>query len=80
MDYIFGLALIVVCIGLMASILLQARGAGLSATFGGDSSVYRSRRGVEKRLYQFTIVLATLWAIVALLTFLASETRLATTT
>ena len=33
----------------MAAILLQARGAGLSATFGGDSSVYRSRRGIEKR-------------------------------
>jgi preprotein translocase subunit SecG len=79
-DSIFGLALIVVSVGLMASILLQARGAGLSATFGGDSSVYRSRRGVEKRLYQFTVVLATLWALVALINFLVTETRLAPTT
>ena len=47
-----------VSIALMASILLQARGAGLGATFGGDSSVYRSRRGIEKRLFQFTVVLA----------------------
>ena len=34
---------------------------GLGATFGGDSSVYRSRRGVEKRLFQFTVVLAVLF-------------------
>ena len=58
MPVIVGLAQLLVCIGLMAAILLQARGAGLGATFGGDSSVYRSRRGVEKRLFQFTIVLA----------------------
>ena len=41
----------------MVAILLQARGTGLSGTFGGDSAVYRSRRGIERRLWQFTIVL-----------------------
>ena len=46
---------------LMVAILLQARGSGLSATFGGDSSVYRSRRGIERRLWQFTILLAVLF-------------------
>jgi preprotein translocase subunit SecG len=48
---------------LMLSILMQARGSGLSATFGGDSSVYRSRRGVERRLWQFTILLAVLFCL-----------------
>jgi preprotein translocase subunit SecG len=48
---------------LMLAILFQARGTGLSATFGGDSSVYRSRRGVEKRLWQFTIVLMVLFCV-----------------
>jgi preprotein translocase subunit SecG len=48
---------------LMLAILLQARGSGLSATFGGDSSVYRSRRGIERRLWQFTIVLAVMFCI-----------------
>ena len=80
MDYLLGLAQIVVCVGVMASILLQARGAGLSAAFGGDSSVFRSRRGVEKRLYQFTIVLVVLWAIVSLLGFLNYHGVVATTT
>jgi preprotein translocase subunit SecG len=61
---LFGQAL--VSIALMASILLQARGAGLGATFGGDSTVYRSRRGIEKRLFQFTVVLTVLFVIFSL--------------
>ena len=59
----------IVSIALMASILLQSRGAGLGATFGGDSSVYRSRRGIEKRLFQFTIVLAILFVIFSVAAF-----------
>ena len=57
MNPILAIGQLLVSIALMAAILLQARGAGLSGTFGGDSAVYRSRRGVEKRLWQFTIVL-----------------------
>jgi preprotein translocase subunit SecG len=74
-DPILALGQIVVSVGLMAAILLQARGAGLSATFGGDSSVYRSRRGIEKRLFQFTIVLAGLFVIVSLVGFVAVESQ-----
>jgi preprotein translocase subunit SecG len=51
----------IIGIFLMLAILMQARGSGLSATFGGDSSVYRSRRGIERRLWQFTILLAILF-------------------
>ena len=54
---------ILVSIALVASILLQARGAGLSGTFGGDSAVYRSRRGIERRLWQFTILLTILFVL-----------------
>lgn len=60
---------IVVSVGLMAAILLQARGAGLSSAFGGDSAVYRSRRGIEKRLFQFTILLGVLFVVFSLITF-----------
>ena len=52
------------------AILLQARGVGLSGTFGGDSAVYRSRRGVERRLWQFTIVLLVLFIIFSLAAFI----------
>ena len=53
----------IIGIFLMISILMQSRGSGLSATFGGDSSVYRSRRGIERRLWQFTILLAVLFCL-----------------
>jgi len=58
-----------VSIALVASILLQSRGAGLGATFGGDSSVYRSRRVIEKRLFQFTVVLTVLFVIFSIAAF-----------
>ncbi len=47
-------------------ILLQTRGSGFSATFSSDSSIYRSRRGVEKTLFNFTIALAVLFVLVSI--------------
>jgi preprotein translocase subunit SecG len=61
---------IIVSIALVAAILLQARGTGLSGTFGGDSAVYRSRRGIERRLWQFTIVLLILFIVFSLASFI----------
>ena len=60
---------IIVSVALMVAILLQARGTGLSGAFGGDSAVYRSRRGIERRLWQFTIVLAVLFAVFSLASY-----------
>jgi preprotein translocase subunit SecG len=68
-DPILALGQLIVSIALIVSILLQSRGTGLSGTFGGDSAVYRSRRGVEKRLWQFTIILLALWVIFAIAGF-----------
>jgi preprotein translocase subunit SecG len=62
-------------IGLIASVLLQARGTGLSGTFGGDSAVYRSRRGVERRLWQFTIVLGVLFAVFSLASYVFAPSQ-----
>jgi preprotein translocase subunit SecG len=72
MEFILFIALVLVAVGLVAAILLQSRGSGLGATFGGESSVYRSRRGVEARLYQFTIILAVIFVIITLLVYIAS--------
>ena len=63
MNPFLAIGQIIVSIGLMAAILLQARGAGLGSAFGGDSSVYRSRRGIEKTLFQFTIAMTVLFVI-----------------
>jgi preprotein translocase subunit SecG len=65
---------IIVSIALIVAILLQARGTGLSGTFGGDSAVYRSRRGVERRLWQFTIILLILFVVFSLVTFAFAPT------
>jgi preprotein translocase subunit SecG len=62
-NTILAIGQIIVSIGLMAAILLQSRGAGLGSAFGGDSSVYRSRRGIEKTLFQFTIALGVLFVV-----------------
>jgi preprotein translocase subunit SecG len=69
---------ILVSFALMASILMQTRGAGLGATFGGDSSVYRSRRGIEKRLFQFTVVLAVLFVIFSIIAFKLGDANIVT--
>jgi len=65
-EFFLSVGQALISIALMASILMQARGAGLGATFGGDSSVYRSRRGIEKRLFQFTVVLTILFVLFSL--------------
>lgn len=54
-------ALLVVCV------LVQSKGVGLSATFGGEGGFYRSRRGVEKLLFRATILLSALFAITSFL-------------
>lgn len=70
MDPLLAIGQIIVSIALIVAILMQARGVGLSSTFGGDSAVYRSRRGVERRLWQFTIVLLVLFIVFSLAAFI----------
>jgi preprotein translocase subunit SecG len=52
---------------LIGVLLLQARGSGFSATFSSDSSIYRTRRGVEKTLFNVTIILAVVFVIVSII-------------
>lgn len=49
---------IVSAILLIALILLQNKGTSLGSAFGGDSSVYRTKRGVEKWIFNGTIIVA----------------------
>lgn len=51
---------------LITLILLQAKGSGLSAVFGGEGGVYRSRRGVEKILHRGTIFIAASFMLLAI--------------
>ncbi len=70
MNPILAIGQIIVSVALIAAILMQNRGTGLSGTFGGDSAVYRSRRGVERRLWQFTVLLLVLFVLFALVAFI----------
>ena len=60
------IAQIVIAIAVATSILLQARGTGLSSTFGGESTAYRSRRGLERTLFRLTIVLIVVFVAISL--------------
>ena len=57
----------------MVSILLQNRGAGLSAAFGGDMSGFYTKRGLEKFLFFASIVLGGLFIINAVITLVVSS-------
>lgn len=56
----------IIAIAVATSILLQARGTGLSGTFGGESTAYRSRRGIERTLFRLTIVLVVVFVLISL--------------
>ena len=52
---------IVISILLMITILMQQKGSGLGSAFGGDSAVYRTKRGAEKFIFRLTIILSILF-------------------
>ena len=70
MSFYFNIAIIIVSIALVLAILFQAKGGGLGGIFGQADTVYRTRRGVEKTLFQLTIVLAVLFIIVSIVALL----------
>lgn len=48
---------------MVLSILLQQRGASLGAGFGSSGELYTTRRGLDKNLYEATIVLAVVFIL-----------------
>ncbi|OHB18064.1 MAG: preprotein translocase subunit SecG [Parcubacteria group bacterium RIFCSPLOWO2_01_FULL_40_65] len=56
-----------VSILLIILVLLQQRGGGLSGVFGGEGSVYATRRGIEKSIFVSTVVLAVLFILISIL-------------
>ena len=61
MSFYLTVAQVIVSIALIISILLQSRGASLGGAFGGASTVYSTKRGMEKILFSLTIVLSILF-------------------
>ncbi|MEN9582066.1 MAG: hypothetical protein RL641_20 [Candidatus Parcubacteria bacterium] len=71
MQSILPIIQIVLSILLITGILLQVSGAGVGASLGGGDSLanYHTRRGFEKFLFYFTIVVAILFAAAAVVSF-----------
>jgi preprotein translocase subunit SecG len=59
------IAQILIATVLIIVLLMQVRGGGLGGIFGQPDSVYRTRRGAEKSLFQFTIALVIVFVIVS---------------
>jgi len=59
----------ILSLSVVGFILLQARGAGLGSAFGGSSagSVFKTRRGVERLIFNITIVFIVLFAVISVL-------------
>lgn len=58
-------AQIVLAVALIAVLSLQVKGGGLGGIFGQAEGIYRTRRGLEKTLFQMTIILIVLLVIVS---------------
>ena len=63
---------IIVSIALIAIVLLQGKKGGLGGLMGGDSGVYRTRRGIEKTLHNLTIILTVTFFVTSLLNVLVN--------
>ena len=64
-TYLF-IAQMVLSVALVLTVLLQVRGGGLGGIFGQADTVYRTRRGMEKTLFQLTVILVVLFIIISM--------------
>ena len=62
MEEFLDIALIITSIALIATIVLQSKGAGLGGLTGSDTGgVFSARRGIEKTLFRITIIIAAIF-------------------
>ncbi len=61
---------LVLAVALVVVILLQQKGSGLGAAFGGSINIYSTKRGVDKILFHATIVVSLLFFGVAILSLM----------
>jgi len=66
METYLNIAQIILSTALIIAVLLQIKGGGLGGIFGQADSVYRTKRGAEKTLFQLTIVLVVLFIVISI--------------
>ena len=68
MNTVFNVIQIIVSLALVLVITLQVKGGGLGGIFGGGGdSVFRTKRGIEKRLHQLTIAIVVVFVIISII-------------
>lgn len=73
MELYLDIAMIITSIALIVSVILQSKGAGLGGLTGADTgSIFTARRGVERTLFQITIVLSILFFSLAIVTVIVT--------
>jgi preprotein translocase subunit SecG len=65
------LAQILVSVVLILLVLMQTRGTGMASGYSADTSIFRTRRGVEKTVFQLTIIVGVVFILVSILSVLA---------
>jgi preprotein translocase subunit SecG len=73
METYLYVAQIVVAVALILIALLQVRGGGLGGIFGQADTVYRTKRGVEKTLFQLTIALVIIFVVLSIISLRISS-------
>ncbi len=71
MRNLFNVITVVSALLMILFILMQAKGSSLGEAFGGDSTFYHKRRGVELLLFQLTAILAVIFVLSIVLGLLA---------
>lgn len=69
----FQVVQIIISIVIIMLVLLQAKGSGLGGIFGGEGGISRTRRGVEKSLFQITIGLSLIFFIISLISVILTR-------
>lgn len=60
---------------LIVAILLQQRGASLGAGFGGSNELYTTRRGLDKNLFEVTVILSVVFVLSILIGLVAPNLK-----
>lgn len=60
------LVAVIVAVLLIAVIMLQMQGTGLSSSFGGGGEFYRSKQSIDKLLVGATIILTVLFGVLSI--------------